>query len=192
MMFKKLNVENYEIIRKELLNFSKDSVKEKIRFWDIPFKEFKKCPNFYNFIITNSKMPIRLCRFYLTPPTEILGPHIDGLKNNRSPLGLNFPIIFDKNSSMTWYSCPEDNLIDGNYGFNKITACKILDLTKLKIITKTVIDKPTFVRQDYVHEINNFGTNTRLVLSIRWFYTKTKGQNFNDIFYTENFSKNSL
>jgi hypothetical protein len=188
MLYKKINIQNYEIIRKELEDFSKNSVNSNLRFWDVRYETFENtCPTFFEFIETFKKVSVRLCRFYLTPAFSTLPPHIDGLTKNRSPLGLNLPILNYKNSLMSWYDSPENNFIDGPYGFNRVTASKVVDLSKIKKIESIIIDMPTFVRTDVIHSVENFNPTPRLVLSIRWFYNKDLGQKFNDIMDLEKF-----
>ena len=86
-----------------------------------------------------------------------------------------------QNTTMDWYSCPEDNFKGGNYGFNNITASRIIDFNKLVKIDTTVIDCPTFVRTDVVHGITNNNPTVRLVLSIRFPYSKLFCQQFEDV-----------
>lgn len=182
LFYKKLNVPNFDLIRTELEKATADDVRKNNRFWDVPFEWFKEnSPSLYTFIESRKKIPIRLCRFYLTPKYDLLIPHVDGLTNNRSPIGLNIPIIGYDNTTMSWYSCPDDNLKDGNYGFNKITASRVIDFTKLVKIDTTVIDCPTFVRTDVVHGIINNNPMSRLVLSLRFPYSHKFGQNFDDV-----------
>jgi hypothetical protein len=182
LLYKKLIVDNFEAMRKELEIATLDKVNSKIRYWDESFIWFKdNAPIFYNFVESKSKVPIRLCRFYLTPPLGTLIPHVDGLTNHRSPVGLNIPIIGYENTTMDWYSCPDDNFKDGRYGFNNITASRVIDFTKIKKIETTVIDCPTFVRTDVVHGVTNNNPTCRLVLSLRFPYSTNFGQNFEDV-----------
>lgn len=133
--YKKLNVANFELIRNELEIATVDNVKQNLRFWDVSFEWFKtNAPLTYEFINSYKRVPVRLCRFYLTPKFDKLIPHVDGLTNNRSPIGLNIPIIGYQNTTMDWYSCPDDNFTGGNYGFNRITASRIIDFSKIKKI----------------------------------------------------------
>jgi hypothetical protein len=182
ILYKKLNVDNFELMRQELELATLDKVNSNLRFWDEPFIWIKSnTPIFYNFIESRKKFPIRLCRFYITPPFDELTPHADGLTNYRSPIGLNIPISGHENTSMDWYSCPSDNFEAGNYGFNNITASRVIDLNKLQKIDSTIIDCPTFVRTDVVHGVTNYKSTPRLVLSIRFPYSKQFGQNFEDV-----------
>ena len=184
LLYKKLVVDDFEAMRSELEIATSDKIVSNVRFWDKSFIWFKtNTPIFYNFIESRKKIPIRLCRFYLTPCYDKLIPHVDGLTNNKSPIGLNIPIVGYQNTTMDWYSCPEDNFKDGNYGFNNITASRVIDFKKIEKIDTTVIDCPTFVRTDVVHGIVNNNPTPRLVLSLRFPYTSTFGQNFEDVFY---------
>jgi len=188
MLYKKINVQDYETIRKELENFTQNSTNSNLRFWDVKYENFENtCPAFFEFIESFKKVSVRLCRFYLTPAFGILPPHIDGLTKNRSPIGLNFPILNCKNSTMCWYESPENNFIDGPYGFNGVTASKVINLSKIKKIETVEIDMPTFVRTDVIHSVENFNPTPRLILSIRWFYNKNLGQEFSDIMDLEKF-----
>lgn len=186
LLYKKLNVDSFEVFRQELENFTKDKVLEKARYWDVPWETFKtEIPTFYNFVMARKKLPVRLCRFYLTPPFDYLKPHIDGLSNDRAPLGLNIPILGYDNTLMTWYDCSDDNLEDGFFGFNKVTASRIKDFTLIKPVEKTVIDCPTFVRTDVAHSVYNFKPTPRLVLSLRFYYAKSYGREFHEVFDLE-------
>ena len=182
IFYKKLNVENFDLIRDELIRATVDDIAKGLRFWDVPFAWFKDAsPLLHEFVDSRKRIPIRLCRFYLTPKYDVLIPHIDGLTNNRSPIGLNIPIIGYENTTMNWYDCPDDNLTDGNYGFNNITASRVVDFTKLTKVDTAIIDCPTFVRTDVVHGVQNFNSSQRLVLSIRFPYVATFGKQFEDV-----------
>jgi len=182
VLYKKLNVDNFEQMRVELELATTDRVIQNTRYWGEPYKWFKEnAPTFYNFVESKRKISTRFCRFYLTPPNSSLQPHIDGTSSYRSPIGLNIPISGYEGSTMDWYICPNDNFDDGHHGFENIPASKVIDFTKLEKIDSTVIDCPTFVRTDVVHGIDNYKYTNRLVLSIRFPYTKIFGQKFEDV-----------
>jgi hypothetical protein len=82
---------------------------------------------------------------------------------------------------MDWYICPNNNLFN-DYGFNKMSACRVIDLKKLTKIDSVNINTPTFVRTDNVHGITNLNPTQRLILSLRFYYSSTFGQNFEDVF----------
>ena len=183
LYYKKINVDNFELIQTELEKATINNVTDNIRFWDVPFVWFKEnAPLTYEFINLRKKVPVRLCRFYLTPPYDNLQPHVDGLTTNKSPIGLNLPIIGCEDTTMDWYDSPDSNLKDGPYGFNGITASRVIDFTKLRKVDTTTIDCPTFVRTDIVHGVTNFKSTPRLVLSLRFPYTQKFGQRFEDVF----------
>ena len=183
LLYRKLNVENFEFIQTELEYATKDAVLDNKRFWDVDTNWIEtNAPTLYSFLSSRVKIPIRLCRFYLTPEFGSLKPHVDGLTNTRSPIGLNIPISGCENTTMSWYKCPEDNFIDGPFGFGGITASKVVNPGKLSFIESTTINCPTFVRTDVVHGVTNMNPTHRLVLSIRFFYGATIGQNFDDVF----------
>jgi hypothetical protein len=180
--YKKLNVNNFEEMRVELEIATSNKIDTNVRFWDEHIDWFKNnTPIFYNFIEDRKKIPVRLCRFYLTPCYDKLIPHVDGLTNFRSPIGLNIPISGYQNTTMDWYSCPENNFIDGKFGFNGITASRVINFNKITKIDSTVIDCPTFVRTDVVHGVINNNNTRRLVLSLRFPYSYKFGQNFEDV-----------
>jgi len=182
MFYRKLNIPNYTLIREELEEMTADNVSAGLRFWDVCFSEFETgAPSFFKFMEQRRKVDIRLCRFYLTPPNGFLIPHIDGISFFRSPIGLNFPVIGVENTSMDWYTCPDNNFISGNCGFNKIAATQIKDFSKITKVESTIIDCPTFVRTDIVHGVINSKDTPRLVLSVRFPFTKNSGQQFEDV-----------
>lgn len=183
MLYKKLAIPNFNQIQKDLQDFTKLSLAEEKRYWDVSWNELESTtPSLCELINQRRKIPVRACRFYLTPPWGILKPHVDGLSQNRSPLGLNIPILGCENTRMIWYDCPEDNLEDGNYGFDNYTASKVIDMSRLTKIEETVIDVPTFVRTDTVHGIINAKNSPRLILSIRFYFSKSYGTEFNQVF----------
>ena len=56
LLYKKLVVDNFEVMRSELELATLDKVKAKVRFWDEPVSWFKNnTPIFYNFIETRKK-----------------------------------------------------------------------------------------------------------------------------------------
>ena len=188
MHYLKINVPNYEVMRQELVNFTAKNVADQVRYWDVRRDYFKDtCPVFYDFIMSNSLIPVRLCRFYLTPPYDYLEPHIDGRIVDKSPFGLNLPVLGWENTTMDWYDCDESNMTDGNYGFGSIQSTKVIDFNKLKKVASVTIDTPTFVRTDHMHSVNNPNPTPRLILSVRWYSNQTLGQEFEDSFNVKRF-----
>lgn len=94
--------------------------------------------------------------------------HVDGFKTDRkgaSNTALNIPILNCENCPMHWYS--GNYTLQENLGFG-------LGYLKLKWtgdpvrIASAIIDKPTFVKIDVPHQIENPNPTPRLMLSVRF------------------------
>jgi hypothetical protein len=183
MLYRKLTVPYFSKIQEELINSTKLNTLEFKRYWDTAWQDFESLsPTLYKFINLRKKTAVRLCRFYLTPPHDLLPPHVDGVSTNRSPLGLNIPISGIENTKMIWYDNPEYNFNDGNYGFNNMPSSRVADITLINKINEAVIDVPTFVRTDVVHAVVNPTDDYRLLLSIRFNFNEKTGKNFDEVF----------
>ena len=181
--FQKIVLPNYEVIRQQLELASAPFITEKLRYKDVSDEWIKiNFPLLHNVIEERKIQNVRLYRFYITNPNSKLLPHVDGLRKLRSPLGLNLPIVGYNDVFMDWYSCPVDNFKDGPYGFNGAQASRIIDFKLLKHEVSTVIDTPTFVRQDVPHGVKNTTELYRIVLSIRFQQTQAVGQEFHEVF----------
>jgi hypothetical protein len=180
--FLKINVPEYDSIRLELEIAAKPFVDANLRYKDVSHNWIgENAPKLFHFLETRKKKEIRLHRFYISPPNDKLLPHVDGSTKFQSPLGLNFPIIGYEGIHMDWYSCPLSNLKDGPYGFQGLPACRIIDFSILKHETSTIIDSPTFVRQDIPHGVNNIQSIPRVVLSTRFMQDYHTGREFNEV-----------
>ena len=184
-LYQKVKIPDFDIKQKELLDlvkrkFSNTSV---LGYYDPSKIDMAMlCPSLYSYVLKNSIEPVRLFRIYNSPPGQGLGPHIDGGEFNRSPIGLNLPILNCSNSLMKWWDESTANKVTGNFGWNGIPATKILNPGELKCLDQVEIDCPTFVRTDFIHSVENYNSGPRIVLSIRWNYDKIRGQNFEDVF----------
>ena len=180
--FLKINVPDYESIRLELETAVRPFVDKKLRYQDVSHQWMSEhSPKLYNFLESNKKKEIRLHRIYISPPNSELLPHVDGSTKFKSPLGLNFPIIGYEGINMDWYSCPANNFKDGPYGFNGLPACRIIDFSLLIHEVSTVIDSPTFVRQDIPHGVKNKQNIPRVVLSTRFMQDYNTGREFHEV-----------
>lgn len=94
--------------------------------------------------------------------------HIDGFdpeRVNASNTALNVPILNCEISPMSWYN--------GNFFLTKspskaIKYLKINWQSKPELVSCKVINKPTFVRINIPHHIENKSNSPRLMLSIRF------------------------
>lgn len=180
--FLKLNVPNYESMRVQLEIATIQFVSKKLRYKDVSHEWLKdNAPLLHEFLETRKKQEIRLHRIYISAPNSELLPHVDGSTKFKSPLGLNFPISGFEGIDMDWYSCPPDNFKDGPYGFNGLPACRIVDFSILKHEVSTIVDCPTFVRQDIPHGVKNNQPIARVVLSTRFYQDYTTGREFHEV-----------
>jgi hypothetical protein len=180
--FLKINIPNYEAIRNQLAVAVDPFVKEKLRYKDVSQEWIiDHTPLLNAFLESRKKQKIRLYRIYISAPNSELLPHVDGSTKFKSPLGLNLPILGFEKINMDWYSCPADNFKDGPYGFHGLPACRIIDFSLLKHEVSTIIDVPTFVRQDLPHGVKNNQSIPRVVLSIRFYQGHSTGREFNEV-----------
>lgn len=181
--FQKILLPDYLKIKEQLKIMSFSFIKEKLRYKDVSNEWIEQnVPLLHNLIEERKIQNVRSYRFYITPPKSELLPHIDGHSKLRSPLGLNLPIIGYEHVFMNWYSCPDDNFKDGPYGFYRSPASRIINFNLLKHEISTIIDTPTFVRQDIPHGIKNTTNSYRIVLSIRFQQNGKIGKEFHEVF----------
>jgi len=184
LLYQKIKIPDFDIKQQELIELVKGQFQDAnlLTYYDPSKEELEnKCPTLYSFICKNSKMPIRFFRLYHTPPFGGLPPHIDGGADSRAPMGLNLPILNCENSSMKWWDESNARLITGNFGWNNISATRILNRSELRCIDHVEIDSPTFVRTDCIHSVENYNPHPRIVMSIRWRFNKLQGQQFEDV-----------
>lgn len=184
IFYQKIKIPEFDIKQQELIKLAKEKFQDptKLGYYDPTKQDLENiCPTLYSFICKNSKVPIRFFRLYHSPAGGGLGPHIDGGANNRSPIGLNLPILNCTNSLMKWWDESNANIITGNFGWNGIPATRILNKNDLRCIDQVEIDSPTFVRTDFIHSIENYNAQPRIIMSIRWKYDKLQGQQFEDV-----------
>lgn len=142
------------------------------------------CPKTYKFLLSRSKVPIRYLRFYCTPGGELLTPHVDGHVNFRAPFGLNIPVTGTQNTLMKWYKTDSENLYDHKawHDGNPLIACLPKVFEGLEKIDELELLDPHFVRTDIIHSVFNPNTDLRVILSVRWYFTKDKYHHWGDVF----------
>ena len=144
----------------------------------------EKAPKCYNWIKTVSEYDIAHVRFHLIPPRGKMNIHIDGSLedpytisygkvNVKSVYGLNIPVMNYKNAYMKWYDYNDKSNWKDDYVeprdllFNSKGGVPI-DSSKCVVVDQTIIDRPTVVRTDIPHSVDNPNDGVRLVLSIRF------------------------
>jgi len=183
-LYQKIRIDNFETKRNELIAFVSGKFRNpnELTYYDPTFQEISSsCPNLYNYLIEKSKINIRFFRIYHTPAHGFLNKHIDGGTNFRAPIGLNLPILNCKNTLMKWWDETDAKIITGNFGYNNIIACKIENPGDLKCIDQTEIDEPSFVRTDIIHSVENYNSEPRIILSVRWRFNLIEGQQFEQV-----------
>lgn len=178
-LYRKIEIPNFEIIKTELLTLVETQISQNLRYWDLPAIDFfKSAPMFCKYILKNFYKFPALFRFYNTPPFGGLGPHIDNLPTAKNRIGFNIPLAGTKNTVMSYYYTPNDNLeLTHNLGFGSMPAQLIKDNTKLILIDNLEIDQPTLLRTDVIHSVSNLNDTYRLVLGM-----KLIGTTFEEVF----------
>ena len=130
-------------------------------------------PKCYNWIEAVREHDITLIRFHLTPPKGKLNIHIDGTLEDPRVYALNIPVMNYENALMKWYDFSDKNNWKNDYVeprdklFNSKGGVPI-DPSKCVVVDQTVIDRPTFLRTDVPHSIDNPNDGVRIILSIRF------------------------
>ncbi len=182
-LYQKIDVPDYDIMVEEILKLSSNQISQNLRYWDIHLYEFcKKTPTFLNYIVCNfHSLPI-LFRFYNTPPHGKLGAHIDNGQSAENRIGFNIPLSGTANTEMNYYDTPPDNLeLKPAIGFGEMPAQIIKDHSKLIFLDKLVVDKPTLLRTDVIHEVINNNDSYRLVLGMKFV-----GNTFEEVYKFKN------
>ena len=115
---------------------------------------------------------VQFYRFHITPPNGRLNPHIDGTKENPRVWALNIPIVGKYNHTMTWYKYDPDNwhtdYVEPRKPLGNAKGGVPLDKSKLEILDQTIINKPTLLRTDIPHSLENYNNFHRIILSVRF------------------------
>jgi hypothetical protein len=133
-------------------------------------------PGLYEYVESKFKprrATVQRSRFFYTPGNTELGAHIDGhttLKFRKSTdlyWALNLPIIIPTGHHIQqWYSYSGEYI---NHTDEKYTnGISFADTTLLIPTLSLVLDKPYFVNVGQPHSVNNFSSNPRLMLSLRF------------------------
>lgn len=177
-LYHKLDIDNFEDIRAELEAATDERFKKsKVMWWNPPNVEWiqENCPLAHKWVTENINLPIWFYRFQITLPNDELVPHIDGTKEKPRIYTLNFPIMRKYNSTMTWYKYDTDNWetqpisLGGKLGHNAKAGVP-LDMSKLEISEQIIVDRPTLLRTDIPHSLQNYNDQYRSVLSVRFDY----------------------
>jgi|694.fasta_scaffold21455_9 hypothetical protein len=176
--YKKINIPNYEVMRQELLSFSEQKIAENARFWDLPKDQVEThAPTLYKYLLENFHRLPALYRFYNTPPFSNLVAHIDNTPWATNRIGLNVPLAGVENTQMNYYTTPEDNLELRYAGFVNEAAQFIKDKSKLVLSDTVVVDQPTLLRTDCIHDVVNDNPTRRIVMGMKFI-----GREFDEVY----------
>jgi hypothetical protein len=166
--YQKLDIENFEVIIDEILRFAAPKIPLTQRYLDAnPLDIYRYTPKLFCFLRENfHKFPI-LFRFYNSPPYYQMPPHIDNHPEAENKIGFNIPLLGTKDTTMNYYSTPDDNLRLTYTGFANMPAQTLKDYSKLTLLASFELDKPTLVRTDIIHDIVNQKDSNRLILGMK-------------------------
>ncbi len=175
MLYNKVDIDDnlFNKIRQEL-KVAQDWSSMKKMAWVPPSGWLQtKCPISYQWIESVREREIQLIRFHLTPPRGKLNIHIDGTIENPRVHALNSPVMNYENAFMRWYDYSDKSNWKNDYVepreelYNAKGGVPI-DESKCVVTDETIIDRPTFLRTDTPHSIDNPNDGVRVILSIRF------------------------
>lgn len=185
-LVKYINIPNFIEIQQELLacidhDYTADTEPHAFIYRQSYMTE--SCPKFMNWLLPKSKMPIRLFRFYVTPPGKRLGAHIDGNAAATVPFGMNIPVAHTADTYHIFYGCTRDNLLDqypkGGLGVRHPKNFKeMIELERLEIV------KPCFTNNSVMHSVENHSDKHRIMFTVRWIIHPKIGRTFEEVIDT--------
>jgi len=141
------------------------------------------CPKFMSWFMPKVKIPVRIFRYYVTPPHTSLGAHIDGVSPT-SPFGINIPIIGTKNTYHCYYDTPKDNIYATSPN-GYLGAWLVKDHTKLKLIGEEMeVMRPYVMNNSILHGVRNDSDEYRVMFTIRWPLHHTLFRNVEEVMDT--------
>jgi hypothetical protein len=186
-LIKYITIPNFEEIQKELLeciDHDYTLAPEPHAFIYPQSYMLQTCPKFMSWILPISKMPIRLFRFYVTPPGKRLGAHVDGAGSTTVPFGINIPVANTKDTYHIFYDCAKDNLLDkypsGGLGIKLPKNFKeMVELERLELL------KPCFTNNSIMHSVENKSDKHRVMFTVRWIIHAKIGRTIEEVIDTD-------
>lgn len=127
------------------------------------------CPKFMSWLMPKARAPIRLFRYYITPPHTRLAAHVDGV-NPTSPFGINIPVTGTKNTYHCFYDTPPDNIIYPTpQGGVYLKHISVGDHNKLNLIGEGIeVVRPYIMNNSVLHGVRNDTDQYRVMFTVRW------------------------
>lgn len=168
-LFIPFTIPNFKSIQQELLKGIRHDYKQHDKPHAFTYAESymkEHCPLFMSWLIPRLKLPVRLYRYYVTPPRSNLSIHIDGT-NPTVPFALNIPILGTENTLHSFYETNVDN-IEYKTGAGYLAATQPINLSKLKLISQLEIVEPHVTNNSVLHGITNDTDQFRIMFTVRW------------------------
>lgn len=115
-----------------------------------------------------NEVKIKTAIMFINQGNFVQGLHVDGFsieRTNASNTALNIPILNCNTGVMKWYS---GDFYLTNGPFKTIKYLKINWTTEHSLADEKIIDKPTLVKINVPHHIENQSNEPRLMLSVRF------------------------
>lgn len=176
-LFVPFNIPNFENIQLELLNAIDHDYTLESKPHAFTYTEgymLEKCPIFMSWLKPRLKLPVRLYRYYVTPPRNRLAVHIDGMSPT-VPFALNIPVAGTKNTQHAFYETSQDN-IERKTGQGYLGAIQPIDQSKLVKITDLEILTPHVTNNSVLHGVTNDTDEHRVMFTVRWLIHPTLGR----------------
>lgn len=180
-LFVPFHIPDFESIQQELLlAIDKDySTLEKPIAFTYPEQYMKDhCPQFMSWLMPKLKLPVRIYRYYITPPKQSLAIHIDGTDPS-VPFALNIPVTGTIGTKHNFYETSEDNIIKKT-GPGYLAALQPKDKSKLKLVSELELVTPHVTNNSVFHGVINDTDQYRIMFTVRWLVHKTMGRNVDE------------
>lgn len=180
-LFFAFSIPNFENIQKELLEAIDHDYKEHTKPHRFTYQEKyiqEKCPLFMAWLTPRLKMPVRMYRYYVTPPRCNLNIHIDGY-DPTVPFALNIPLTGTKGTFHSFYESSGDNRqfgISNSYIGRNLGATKPLDYSKCTKVADLELVSPHVTNSSVFHGITNDTDQYRVIFTVRWILHETIGR----------------
>jgi hypothetical protein len=176
-LFHQIYIENFSTIQQELLDLITpdkiESAAHTMTSWILE-KNYvlKKCPTLELFLKTHSKAPLSQIKFYLSPPKQGIGCHIDGYDyESAQPFGLVLPLKNADNTFVNWYESDQITKIDldpSEHFKSLYTQALVAPKESLRLIDKVEVTSPMFTRSNILHDVTNNNDSIRYTAVLRW------------------------
>lgn len=190
-LFIPFSIPNLESIQQELLAAIDHDYRDSIKPYAFTYQEEymkQTCPLFMSWLLPRLKLPVRLYRYYVTPPGSKLAIHIDGT-NPTVPFALNIPVAGTRNTLHTFYETPKENMTFKT-GPGYLGATQPIDYNRLVKVADLEIVTPHVTNNSVFHGVTNNTDQHRVMFTVRWTIDHVIGRNvhecmeFSDLFVT--------